>query len=160
MANSEPPPEVAQPVRWGFAVGALAGFVLAVPATALAVYLLARLGLGNPDRSLGDALRFATLFAGLPAILSAGGTARIALRAAAERGGTASAVRAGAATFAAAGVGLVLLCAIPLGGLPDRALPFLGFAAAGVASGAPVGALIGLWAGHAVTLASADDALD
>ena len=56
-------------------------------------------------------------------------------------------MRAGAVTFAAAGAGLVLLCAIPMGGLPDRALPFLGFVAAGAVSGAAVGAVIGLWAG-------------
>jgi hypothetical protein len=134
--------------RLAFARGALVGFVVAVPAIATAVYALARLGLGDPSHGASEVLRTSLIFAGLPALLTCGGVARVAARAAARpEVGKWRVILAGALPMAAAGGGLVLLAALPLGNLPARSLAYLGYLAAGLLAGAPVGALIGLWEG-------------
>jgi hypothetical protein len=138
--------ERALPPPWAFSKGALLGFVAALPVTAIIVWLLAHLGLGDPT-SYRRTLRFAIVFAGLPAVLAAGGTGRIAARAAIARptGAVRRAIRAAAITFAAAGAGLALLTALPLGG-PATGTRWLVLALAGAGGGLAVGGIIGLWA--------------
>ncbi len=147
--------EATLPPRWGFLKGALLGFVFALPVTATAVWVLAHLGLGDPT-SYRRTLRFALVFAGIPAMLSAGGAGRVAARAAIARATTPvrRSVRAGALTFAPAGAGLVLLTALALGGPASRA--GWGFLALiGIGCGLVVGGVIGLWAGSPIPVTPA-----
>jgi hypothetical protein len=141
--------EASMPPRGGFWKGALLGFVLGLPATAGAVYLAARFGIGDRAASFETTLRFAVVFAGVPAILSAAGVGRAAARAAVAktRGGLMRSARTGALGFAAACVGLTLLVAVPIGGLPPSPVRWLWLAPPGAVAGAVVGVLIGLWAG-------------
>ncbi len=127
--------------RAPFALGAAVGFVVGLPAFSATIFLLSLAGLGDTSRSYPDVLRLALLFAGLPIVLTAGGVARVAARAA-DRGGLA-AVRAGATVLAVAGVGLVILVALPVGGLPDHWPLWLWYLPAGSVTGAAVGAAVG-----------------
>ena len=152
MRNSEakePPADtpLAEPTQrppppGGFLKGALLGFVAVIPALAAAIYALSRFGIGDGASSYQRIVGFVAIFAGLPTVLSAGGVGRVA----AHQG-----VRAAALAFAAAGAGLVLLGAIPLGGLPEDPLQWLWLCFAGAVMGAMLGAVIGLW-----TVAGAD----
>lgn len=131
------------PARWAFARGALIGFVVGVPLVALTVLVLARWGgLGDPERSFREVLRLTLIFAGAPLVLTAGGVARVAARAATA--GVAPGVRSGARTTAVAGPGLLILAAIPLGHLPETAWGWLWYVPVGAVMGAALGAAIAL----------------
>ncbi|HEY4179107.1 MAG TPA: hypothetical protein VGM90_19820 [Kofleriaceae bacterium] len=97
----------------------------------------------------------ATLFAGLAALLTAGGIGRLAAYASVE-GGRRRAMFVAARAHAAASAGLVLLAAIPLGDLPERPLGFLPIFVAGAVTGALIGTLIGAVCGGAAPVAIAD----
>jgi hypothetical protein len=144
-----------QPPPWAFFKGALLGFVFALPVAAIVVWLLAHLGFGDPT-TYRRTLRFAIVFAGLPAVLSAGGAARVAARAAIAQpsGALRRAIRSGAITFAPAAAGLVLLTALPLGG-PATWGRWLTLALIGLGGGLVVGGVIGLWAGGPIPPAPA-----
>jgi len=132
--------------RAPFALGAAIGFVVGLPAFSAAVYLLSLAGLGDTGRSYADVLRLALIFAGAPIVLTAGGVGRVAARAA-DRGALAP-LRAGASVMAVAGVGLIILVALPVGGLPDSWPPWLWYLPAGGVTGAAVGAAIGAVVGN------------
>lgn len=124
----------------------LTGLAVEVPALTLAVWLLGRLGFGNPETPLMRIMRLTTVFAGTAAIFTAGGIGRLAAYASMD-GGRRRAVVVAARAHAVASAGLVLIAAIPHGHLPDRSLAWLAFPAGGAVVGAACGALIGLVCG-------------
>jgi hypothetical protein len=124
----------------------LTGVAVEVPALTAAVWVLARLGLGNADAPVMRIMRLTTVFAGVAAIFTAGGIGRLSAYASID-GGRRRAVFVAARAHAAASAGLVLIAALPHGQLPGRSLAWLGFPAAGVVAGAACGALIGLVCG-------------
>ncbi len=135
-----------RPQRHAFwKAGAIAVFPL-LPAIGLAVWTLARLGVGNPGAGAIEALRLTVVFAGPAALITAGGVGRLAAEAGAERGRP-HAVWVGARTLGVAGAGLAILAAIPLGDLPVRWPGWTALMVTGLAVGAAGGALIGLIVG-------------
>ncbi|HSK00194.1 MAG TPA: hypothetical protein VK932_03090 [Kofleriaceae bacterium] len=134
-----------QKPRWAFWKGLLTGAAIEIPLLALAVFTLARLGIGNPDVGLMRIVRITTVFAGVAALLTAGGIGRVAAYALVDLGGhRRRAIGRAARAHAAASAGLVVIAAIPHGGLPATPWHWLAFAAAGLVCGAVAGALIGL----------------
>jgi hypothetical protein len=126
--------------------GAVLGLVLLIPLAALAVYLLRLVGVGEPGATYTRVVGFVAVFAGLPAVLTAGGVARVAARLAVARGrGRKWSVFGAVLHTAVTGAGLVILTLVPLGEVPagrDRWLWILGL---GAAAGAIGGLVIGLW---------------
>jgi hypothetical protein len=150
MAALEPTPlsgdsrkeiPVAKP-RWAFFKGMLAGTAIEVPVIALAVWMLARFGVGDPSLGYLRIMRLTAVFAGIPALLTAGGIGRLAAYSFVD-GGRRRALFAAARAHAVASAGLVLIAAIPHGHLPARyAALWLAYPAAGILVGAACGALI------------------
>lgn len=134
-----PPP--AKP-RWAFWKGLVSGAAIEVPVLAATVWFLARLGVGDPDASFMRIIRLTALFAGLAALLTAGGIGRLAAYAFVD-GGRRRAILRAARAHAAASAGLVLIAAIPHGHLPGNPLGFLAYPLAGLAAGALCGVVIG-----------------
>jgi hypothetical protein len=129
--------------RWGFWKGMLAGVAIEVPALTAAVWVLAQLGIGNPDVPVMRIMRLTTVFAGVAAIFTAGGIGRLAAYASID-GGRRRAVFVAARAHAVASAGLVVIAAIPHGQLPGHPAAWLAFPAGGAVVGAACGALIGL----------------
>ncbi len=140
--------------RWGFFKGILTGAVVEVPAIALGVWLLARIGVGNRDASFMTILRLTAVFAGIAALLTAGGIGRLAAQA--GQLGRPRAVIVAARAHATAGAGLVLIAAIPHGHLPSHHWHWLAFPLMGAVIGAGCGALIGLVCGGAAPIGFSD----
>ena len=134
--------------RGGFWKGMLTGVVVEVPALTAAVWGLAQLGYGNADAPLMRIMRLTTVFAGVAAILTAGGIGRLAAYASMD-GGRKRAVFVAARAHAVASAGLVVIAAIPHGQLPGRSLDWLAFPAGGLVVGAACGAAIGVMCGGA-----------
>ena len=131
------------PPRWAFFKGLLTGLVIEVPALAGGVWLLARLGVGDPGVSFMRILRLTTVFAGVAALLTAAGIGRVAAHASVDKiGGRTHAVSVAARTHAVASVGLLLIAAIPHGHLPERVLGWIELAV--------MGALVGAWCGAVI----------
>jgi len=141
--------------RWGFWKGLLTGVVVEVPALTAAVWVLAQLGYGNADVPAMRILRLTTVFAGVAAILTAGGIGRLAAYASMD-GGRRRAVFVAARAHAVASAGLVVIAAIPHGQLPGRSLDWLAFPAGGLVIGAACGAAIGLMCGGAAPVELSD----
>src|SRR5262245_57194215 len=143
--------------RWGFWKGLLVGMVIEVPAVAFGVWVLARLGYGNPEASFMHVMRLTAVFAGFAAVLTAGGVGRLAAYASVDKGGRKHAVFVAARAHAAAGAGLLLIAAIPHGHLPGhRSLDWLAFPMGGLVVGAACGAAIGVVCGGAAPLGIGD----
>ncbi|TMQ08051.1 MAG: hypothetical protein E6J91_34240 [Deltaproteobacteria bacterium] len=141
--------------RWGFWKGALTGVAVEVPALTAAIWVLARLGIGNPDVPVMQIMRLTAVFAGVAAIFTAGGIGRLSAYASID-GGRRRAVFVAARAHAVASAGLVLIAAIPQGHLPGHSLAWLAYPAAGVVTGAASGALIGLVCGGTAPVELAD----
>jgi len=137
----------------------LTGAAIEIPLIAATVWLLARLGAGNPEAPLMHILRLTAVFAGVAALLTAGGIGRLAAYAFAEepRGQPSEAapgadlaarrrraIGRAARAHAVAGAGLVIIAAIPQGHLPETTAGWLALPAAGLAYGALAGAIIGV----------------
>lgn len=138
------------PPRWAFFKGLLTGVVIEVPALAAGVWLLARVGVGDPDAPFMRILRLTALFAGVAAILTAAGIGRLAAHASVEhRGGRREAMRVARRAHAAASAGLLLIAAIPHGHLPDRGFLWLVIPAMGALVGYGCGMVIGFVCGAA-----------
>jgi hypothetical protein len=133
--------------RWGFVKGFLTGAVIEIPAIATAVWLLARVGIGDPDAGFMHIARLTAVFAGVAALFTAGGIGRLAAHASVERGGRWRAVAVAARAHAAAGAGLALIAAIPHGHLPTHSWQWLSVLAFGAVFGAACGAVIGMVSG-------------
>jgi hypothetical protein len=145
------------PPRWGFFKGLLTGAVIEVPALAVGVWLLGRLGIGDRHAPFMHVLRMSAVFAGVAAVLTAAGIGRLAAYASVEKsGGRKRAMLVAARAHAAASAGLVLIAVIPLGHLPDRGAHWLWIPVVGIAVGAVCGAVIGVVCGGAAPVRIAD----
>ncbi|HEY0192289.1 MAG TPA: hypothetical protein VGC42_14310 [Kofleriaceae bacterium] len=122
------------------------GIAIEVPALSFTVWVLAQLGVGNPDVPGMKILRLTTLFVGMAALFTAGGIGRLTAYASMD-GGRRRAVIVGARAHAAASAGLVIIAAIPHGQLPGHSLAWLALPLGGMVSGAACGALIGFVCG-------------
>jgi hypothetical protein len=134
-----------------FLKGAVFGLILLVPLTALAVYVLGRLGIGDPEASYYNIIAFAAVFAGLPAMITAGGVGRAAASALVrpgERGGPAACTRVAMIDTALTGIGLVLLTVVPLGEVPTEVGTWVWIIVLGASTGALGGFVLGLWVGY------------
>jgi hypothetical protein len=143
------------PARWGFTKGLMTGAAIEIPAIAATVWALSRAGIGDPDVPFMHVLRLTTVFAGIAALLTAGGIGRLAAHAAAE-GGRRRAMFVAARAHAMAGAGLVLVATIPHGDLPATPLGFLPIPFAGLVCGALCGVLIGAVCGGVAPVGLAD----
>lgn len=139
-----------QKPRWAFWKGLATGAAIEIPLLAVTVWVLARLGVGNPDVPLMQIVRLSAVFAGVAALLTAGGIGRLAAHALVEEPASPDpgrrrrrAIGRAARAHAAAGAGLVIIAAIPHGHLPETHAGWLAFPAAGLVSGAIAGAIIG-----------------
>jgi hypothetical protein len=142
--------------RWGFFKGALTGIAIEVPVLTLAVWVLAQIGIGDPDVTFMHVMRLTTVFAGIAAVFTAGGIGRLAAFASVE-GGRRGAMWVAARAHAAASAGLVLIAAIPHGHLPGKhAVQWLAYPGMGVLAGALCGAAIGLVCGGVAPVELAD----
>jgi hypothetical protein len=89
-------------------------------------------------------LRLTTVFAGIAAVLTAGGIGRLAAHASIEKhGGRRRAMWVGARAHAAASAGLIMIAAIPHGSLPITKLGWLALPAMGAVVGGLCGMIIG-----------------
>ncbi len=132
------------PPRWAFFKGLLTGAVIEVPALAAGVWLLARVGVGDPDVSFVRILRLTAAFAGIAAILTAGGIGRLAAHASVEKyGGRGRAMRVARRAHAAASAGLLLIAVVPHGHLPPLGAIWLTIPAMGALLGLVCGMVIG-----------------
>ena len=138
-----------RPQPHAFWKAAALALVTVVPAIALVVWLLAHVGVGNPDAGLIEVLRLTVVFAGPAAVLTAGGVGRLAAQAGAARDRR-HAAWVGGRTLAVAGAGLVVLAAIPLDGLPEAWPGWTALLLAGALIGAAGGVLLGLVVGGPV----------
>jgi hypothetical protein len=147
----------AYPPRWGFFKGLLTGAVIEVPAIALGVWLLARMGIGDGSVPYGELLRMTSWFAGIAALFTAGGVGRLAAHASVDKiGGRRRAMVVAARAHAAAGAGLVLIATIPHGQLPEGFFGWLAILAMGGVVGAGCGAAIGVVCGGAAPVSIGD----
>lgn len=133
----------------------LAGAAIEVPVLAATVWLLARAGVGDPDVPIMRIIRITAVFAGVAAILTAGGIGRLAAHASAD-GGRRRAVFVAARAHAAASAGLLIIASIPHGHLPDHPWGWLPMVVAGAVSGAICGSMIGAVCGGAAPVGLAD----
>ena len=141
--------------RWAFWKGLLTGAAIEIPLLALTVWAVAHLGVGNPEAELMRIIRLTAVFAGVAALLTAGGIGRLAAHVLVEgelgAGDPAAelarrrrrAILRAARAHAVASAGLVIIAAIPHGRLPEAPAGWLALAAGGLVSGAVAGALIG-----------------
>jgi hypothetical protein len=136
-----------RPPPFGFFKGAALGFIVVIPAVAWTVWVLAKLGLGDPALTMASSIRMATLFTGLPAVLTAGGIGRLAAQASTMPRGRREAVVRASRVQAVAGAGLALIAAIPHGHLPASPVHWIWIGVAGAITGAGAGVLIGLICG-------------
>jgi hypothetical protein len=135
-----------------FLKGAVLGLILVIPLTALAVYLLGRLDIGDPQASYYTVIAFVAVFAGLPAMVTVGGIGRAAAAACARpagRGGPAACTRVAAIYTALTNIGLVLLTVVPMGEVPIDVATWLWIVALGGSTGALGGFVLGLWVAYA-----------
>jgi hypothetical protein len=134
-----------------FWIGAAVGVCLGVPLATLAIYALPRVfGVGEAESSMGRIARLSVIFAGFPAFLAGGGVARLVAHRYAERvakGTLGADLAVGAAAGALAGIGTVVLTAVPVGGMPEIPLAWLWVIAVGAISGALTGSAIGVLIG-------------
>ena len=131
--------------------------MIEVPAIAIGVWLLARLGIGDPTVGFMKILRLTTVFCGAAALLTAAGIGRLAAYASVDKiGGRRHAMHVAARAHAAAGAGLVLIAAIPHGELPAGVLGWLSILALGAVVGAMCGLVIGAVCGGAAPVRIGD----
>lgn len=136
------------PPRWAFFKGLLAGAVIEVPALAAGVWVLAHVGVGDPDASFMRILRLTAVFAGIAAVLTAAGIGRLAAHASVEKnGGRGQAMRVARRAHAAASVGLIAIATIPHGHLPELGPRWLAIPAIGALVGMACGQVIGFVCG-------------
>ena len=141
--------EVRKIPRTTFVVGGLVAATFGLCSLAVTLSFVARhLGVGNPSAPMEHLLAAGLVFAGLPALLTGGGVARLVAHRVEERAeinatSLAHAAAIGAAAMGIASAGLAFLVAVPLGGLPVAPLRWLPLAGAGVAAGLATGLVIG-----------------
>jgi hypothetical protein len=135
--------------RWAFSKGVLVGAAIEVPALSAMVWIVAQLGVGDPEVGFFRMMWLTAVFAGIAALFTAGGIGRLAASVVMERGRK-RAVLAAARAHAVAGAGLILISVIPHGNVPHEPLDWVWLAACGLLPGAVCGATIG-WVCSGVT---------
>ena len=129
--------------RLTFWLGGLAAIAVGPPLISVALGILARKsGLGDPHAAEDTRLFVALGYAGLPAFVTGGGVARLVAHRRYEEGSGARLWRdiaRGAGAMALAGIGLAVLTAVPLGGLPIEAARWAPLLLVGIACGVPAG---------------------
>jgi hypothetical protein len=120
----------------------LTGAAIEIPLIAATVWVVARLGVGNANVGFMPIMRLTAVFAGVAALLTAGGIGRLAAYATVEHGRRTAIIRA-ARAHAFASAGLVVIAAIPHGEIDFRDLGWLALPFAGLIAGAICGAIIG-----------------
>jgi hypothetical protein len=141
------PAPAKRPPPFGFFKGVALGFIVVIPAVALAVWVLSWAGVIGRRIAMAEAIRMTTMFAGAAAVLTAGGIGRLAAFSSTLPAGRRGAVVRATRVQAIAGAGLTLIAAIPFGHLPDDLKQWAWIGVAGAATGAIAGALIGLVCG-------------
>jgi len=144
-----------QKPRWAFWKGLLTGVALEIPVLAATVWVVARLGIGDARVDFMMAMRMTALFAGIAAVLTAGGIGRLAAYSFVERGRK-RAIFAAMRAHAMASTGLVVIAAIPHGGIDFARWTWLGLPCAGLVAGALCGAVIGIVCTGAAPVGLAD----
>ena len=145
-----------RPPRWGFFKGFITGAAVEIPAIASAVWVLAHwFGLGDPAVPFMRIVRLTAIFAGIAAVFTAGGIGRLAAYASVE-GGRLRAMWVAGRAHAFAGVGLVVIAAIPHGHFTDRSWHWLAYPIVGLVTGGLCGALIGAVCGGAAPVGISD----
>lgn len=135
--------------RWTFFYGGLVAVLLGVPLLAVAIRWMARVLLvGDSTKPLDEVLVLAAVFAGIPALVTGGGVARLVSHRTAEKQGGSGSIPwrvlvEGTLAMGFAGAGLAFLVAVPLGGMPEAPLEWAKIAVVGLV----VGLLIGLASG-------------
>lgn len=129
------------PAPWAFAKGVLVGGIVEIPVLSGATYLLARLAESQVPAM--EIVRTTTLFAGLPALITAGGLGRLAAHECAQRSRR-GAILHTCAVHALASMLLVLIAAIAQDLWPTSGLRWVALASAGALAGASAGAAIGV----------------
>ena len=120
----------------------LTGAAIEIPLIASAVWISARLGVGNAHVGFMPIMRLAVVFTGLAALLTAGGIGRLAAYVTVEKGRR-HAVIVATRTHAVAGAGLALIAAIPHGEIDFTKWTWLLLPGCGAVAGAICGAIIG-----------------
>ena len=119
-----------------------------MPAIALGVWLLARLGMTDPHVEMMRILRLTAVFAGVASVLTAAGIGRLAAWASVDAvGGRRHAIAVAAKAHSVASIVLVIIAMVPNGHLPEHTrgwilIPFVG-AAVGAICGVVIGAICG-----------------
>lgn len=129
------------PAPWAFAKGVLVGGIVEIPALSAATYLLAKLAASQVLAM--EIVRTTTLFAGLPALVTAGGLGRLAAHECA-RNDRRSAILHTCAVHAVAGVMLVLIAAIAQDLWPPSVWAWGALLGVGVVAGGGAGAAVGV----------------
>ncbi len=145
------------PPRWGFFKGLFAGSVIEVPALALGVWLLGRVGLTDSRTDPMRILRLTAVFAGVAAVLTAAGIGRLAAWASVDAiGGRRHAIAVAAKAHAVASIVLVIIAMVPNGHLPDHAHGWIWVPFVAAPIGAICGVIIGAICGGAAPVHIAD----
>lgn len=122
----------------------LGGFVGAAAALPLLVFSLSRVSLFDPA-PIWDLLLEGAVFGGLPALLTAGGIARLVAHRTAERGtGFGAGIARGALGMALVGAALAVILAVAQPGSPEDPQGWALVAAAGLPAGIAAGIAVGL----------------
>ena len=133
--------------RLTFWVGAGIGLGVTIPLVCFAFALLERAGVVAEQPGVRLA-RFAMIFAGVPALLSGGGAARLAAHRALEVPGyrvVRTAFARATPAMVVVGAGLMILVGVPLGGMPAEPRRWSFLALAGAIAGIPAGLAIAWW---------------
>lgn len=125
------------------------GFLVVIPLISLAIFAASRAGIGEHHLGAIAVLRLVMLFAGLPALATAGGVGRLAAEASLE-GGRRRAMWVAGRAMAVGGVGLVIIGAIPCEVTPLEWPGWVVLAVIGLGVGAAAGTVIGLACGGPV----------
>ena len=128
----------------------MAGLSLGVPLLTSGIYALSqRFSWGPREVSLDRIFVLSLIFSGFPAFVTAGGVARLVAHRIAERPerGLGWAVARAASAMGLAGIGLALICAVPLGVLPEQPKYWWPLAIVGAAAGSVTGIAVAILAG-------------
>ncbi|MBP9087548.1 MAG: hypothetical protein KBG15_15605 [Kofleriaceae bacterium] len=133
--------------RWSFFKGLVVGAIVEVPAFTSVLWWMGQQKLLATSEFM-HLLRLTASFAGVAAVLTAGGVGRVAANASVQgRGGRLRSTYVAAATHAVAGIGIAVIAAVASELFTPARTSWTWIALAGVAAGAVCGALIGVTCG-------------
>ena len=135
--------------RGTFWIGGLASLALGVPLLALGIHAVSDpFGLARRPVPLDQTFWISLAFAGVPALISGGGVARLVAHRLAEHPnlGVQNALWRGGGAMAAAGIGLAILAGVPLGTLTENPVTWIPVCLAGLFAGALTGVAVSLLA--------------